>query len=260
MPERDETRPKWPIWYGFAALGLALVVILSAGWLLFAVLNAAGAGIKSDDPGVNIVLTLIQDAALAGSAVWLARQVGPPRPWQFGLRSTPFLRGLKWAAIAFAIYFSFQLVYIAAFHPHQEQTTLEDLGGGNGAFITVLIGVLVVGVAPPIEEFFFRGFFYGALRTRFGFLAAALLDGLVFGAIHAPTGIQAVPPLIALGFSFCLLYEATGSILPGICLHALNNMIAFGTDKDGSWAVGAVVAGLVLTLCVTLPDRSRPLT
>jgi membrane protease YdiL (CAAX protease family) len=51
----------------------------------------------------------------------------------------------------------------------------------------------------------------------------------------------------------------TGSILPGIALHSLNNMIAFGADKDGSWAVGGVTAGLVLLACVTVPGRSRTL-
>src|SRR3954447_1798351 len=260
MHAGDESRPNWPAWYGIAALALALVVTVFAGGILLGLLNVAGAGIKSDDPGVNIVLTLIQDLALAGCAIWLASQVSPPRAWQFGVRSTPFLRGLKWAAIAFAIYFVFQLVYVAAVHPHQEQTTLKDLGAGNGALITVLIGVLVVGVAPFIEEFFFRGFFYGALRTQIPFLAAAALDGLVFGAVDAPPGRAAVPPLIALGFALCVAYEATGSILPGVVLHSLNNMIAFGSDKDGSWAVAGITAVLVLTACVTLPGRSRTLS
>ncbi|MFL6113487.1 MAG: CPBP family intramembrane glutamic endopeptidase [Catenulispora sp.] len=260
MPERAETRPKWPAWYGLAALGMALVIAVVASGILFAVLKVAGVDFDADSPGVNITATLIQDGALAVCAVWLAAQVGRPQPWQFGVRGTPFLRGLKWAAIAFAIYFGFQILYVAAVHPHEEQTTLQDLGAGNGAAITLLIGVLVVGVAPAVEEFFFRGFFYSALRTRFSFLAAALIDGVVFGAVHAPTGIAAVPPLVALGFAFCLAYEATGSILPGVVLHALNNMVAFGTDKDGSWAVGATVAGLVLIACVTLPGRSRTLS
>jgi hypothetical protein len=257
MLEREETRPNWPAWYGLAALGIALIIAVFASAILFAILKAGGAHISSDSPGVNLIATLIQDAALAGSAIWLASQVSRPRPWQFGLRGVPFLRALKWAAIAVGIYLGFQILYVAAVHPDQQQTTLEDLGAGNGALITALIGVLVVGVAPAVEEFFFRGFFYGALRTRFPFLAAALIDGLVFGAVHAPTGVDAVPPLIALGFAFCLLYEATGSIIPGIVLHSLNNMIAFGSDKDGSWAVGAVTAVLVVTACVTLPRRSR---
>jgi membrane protease YdiL (CAAX protease family) len=259
MLESDETRPRWPAWYGLAALGMALVIAVFASGILFALIKASGADIQSDSPGVNVVATLIQDLALAGSAIWLASQVARPRAWQFGLRSVPFLRGLKWGAIAFVIYFAFQLIYIAAVHPDQKQTTLEDLGAGNGVAMTILIGVLVVGVAPVIEEFFFRGFFYGALRSQFPFLAAALLDGLVFGLVHAPTGIEAVPPLIALGFAFCVAYEATGSILPGIVLHSLNNMVAFGADKDGSWAVGGITAVLVVTACVMLPGRTRTL-
>lgn len=258
MPETESQRPNWPAWYGFAGLGLALVVTLVGGGILFAILSAA-TGVKSDAPGVNLGLTLVQDGALAGCAIALAAQSMRPRPWQFGLRSTPILRGLKWGAIAFVIYFVFQLIYVAAVHPDQEQTTLKDLGAGNGALITVLIGLLVVGVAPLIEEFFFRGFFYGSLRTQFSFLAAAGLDGLVFGAVHAPTGIEAVPPLIALGFALCVAYEATGSILPGVVLHTLNNMIAFGSDKDGSWLVAVVAAVLVVTACVTLPRASRNL-
>jgi membrane protease YdiL (CAAX protease family) len=259
MPVSEETRPNWPAWYGLAALGMALVVAIVGSGILFTILKLAGADFDTDAPGVNIVATLIQDGALAGCAIWLAAKITKPTAAQFGLRGTPFLRGLKWAAIAFAIYFVFQLVYVAAVHPDQKQTTLEDLGAGNGAAMTILIGVLVVGVAPAVEEFFFRGFFYGALRTRFTFLAAAAIDGLVFGAIHAPTGIEAVPPLIILGFAFCIAYEATGSILPGICLHALNNMVAFGADKQGDWAVAGITAAVVLGACVTLPGRSRNL-
>jgi membrane protease YdiL (CAAX protease family) len=258
MLDAEQTRPNWPAWYGFAALGLALLVTILGGGILFAILSAA-TGIESDDPGFTLAATIVQDGALAGSAIWLALQTRRPRPWHFGLRSVRFLRGLKWGAIAFAIYFVFQLIYIAAVHPDQEQTTLKDLGAGNGGATTILIGVLVVGIAPFIEEFFFRGFFYGALRTRFTFLAAAAIDGLVFGVVHAPTGVEAVPPLMALGFALCVAYEATGSILPGVVLHTLNNMIAFGSDKDGDWAVAGITAVLVVTACTTLPGRSRNL-
>ena len=57
-------------------------------------------------------------------------------------------------------------------------------------------------------------------------IVAALVAGTVFGLLHAFTGISAVPPLITLGFIFCLLYEKTGSIVPGILLHMLNNSVA----------------------------------
>ena len=35
-----------------------------------------------------------------------------------------------------------------------------------------------------------------------------------------------MPPLIAFGFVLGLLYEKTGSIVPGILLHMLNNSVA----------------------------------
>jgi membrane protease YdiL (CAAX protease family) len=67
---------------------------------------------------------------------------------------------------------------------------------------------------------------YGGLRTKLPIVPAALIGGLVFGGLHALTGITAVPPLIAFGFLLCLLYEKTGSVVPGIVLHMLNNSVA----------------------------------
>ena len=254
MPEDQQTRPAWPAWYGFAGLLLALVATLIASGVIIAF---AG---DSDTPGVNLAATLVQDAALAGVAILLASQVAKPQPWHFGVRGFRWRTALKWAAIGIGIYLGFQILYVAAFHPKETQTTLKDLGAGESSLLTGLIGVMVVGVAPAVEEFFFRGFLYGAMRSSMSFLPAAALAGAVFGAIHFTTGVQAVPPLIVLGFVLCLIYEATGSILPGICLHAINNMIAFGADKQGSWPVAVVVAVLLVTACVTVPGRSRTLT
>jgi len=236
---------------------MALFIAVMASGILLVIVQATGVEVDSDSPGINIGATLIQDGVLVGCALWLAARVAPPKPWHFGLEGTRFWKGVKWGAIAFGIYFTFQLIYAYAVHPDEKQTTLQELGAGSSIAATILIGILVVGVAPLAEEFFFRGFFYGALRTRFSFLAAAVIDGVVFGVIHAPTGIQAVPPLIALGIAFCVAYEATGSILPGVILHALNNMVAFGADKDGSWAVGGVVAATLIAACIAVPAMGR---
>ena len=254
MPEDQQTRPPWPVWYGLAGLAMAFFAAVIASLVLAGIVGS------TDAPGVNLAATVIQDAALAGSAIYLAAQTTRPRPWHFGVRGFRWRTAVKWVLIGIGIYLGFQILYVAAFHPHEEQTTLKQLGAGNGPALTALIGVIVVGVAPLVEEFFFRGFLFGAFRTRLSFIPAALLGGVVFGLVHAGTGVQAVPPLAALGFALCLMYEATGSILPGVCVHAINNMVAFGVDKQGSWAVGAVVAALVVAACVTAPGRSRTLT
>jgi hypothetical protein len=128
----------------------------------------------------------------------------------------------------------------------------------------VLGAILVVGVAPVAEEFFFRGFFYRALRSRFSMIIAALIDGLVFGAIHYtdPKTLSLLPILMVLGFVFCVLYEYTGTLFATIALHAINNGIAYASTVHGSAALSiglaaAVVAGCMLTVRA-LPRRLTP--
>lgn len=139
---------------------------------------------------------------------------------RLGARRFGPLRALKWMGATVIAYLFFNAVYVAVFgEPHQ-----EDIAQGFGAVpIQVL---LIVILAPIAEETCFRGMLYGGLRTRMPVLPAALLGGLVFGALHALTGVTAVPPLIVFGFLLCLLYEKTGSIVPGIVLHMLNNSVA----------------------------------
>ena len=251
------TRPNWPAWYGFAALLLGLFIALVATVFLAGIFGSGAHGHLPS--GVALAVGLVQEVAFLTSALFFAAQVKRPEPQQFGIRPASIKRAALWMLIAGAGYYVVSRIYIVAINPHVHQSTLKDLGADHGGLVTVIIGILVVGLAPPAEEFFFRGFMYGALRNRFSFLAAASLDGLVFGGVHVTTGASAVPPLIAFGFALCMLYEATGSILPGIVLHSLNNMAAFASDKDGSWAVGIAVSAAVLLACVTLPGRSRNL-
>lgn len=127
---------------------------------------------------------------------------------------------LKWMAAAVGVYLLFSFAYVALIGPPHQ----KDIAEGFGA---VPVQVLLIVVAAPVsEETCFRGMLFGGLRTRLPRLAAALISALVFGALHATTGISAVPPLIFFGFVLALLYERTGSIVPGIILHMLNNSVA----------------------------------
>jgi uncharacterized protein len=133
----------------------------------------------------------------------------------------PFERSaLKWMAAAIGAYLLFSAVYVAIFGAPEQKDIAESFGA-------VPVQVLLIVVAAPIsEEVCFRGMLFGGLRTRLPRLAAALISAIVFGGLHALTGISAVPPLIAFGFILALLYEKTGSIVPGILLHMLNNSVA----------------------------------
>jgi membrane protease YdiL (CAAX protease family) len=126
----------------------------------------------------------------------------------------------KWMAAAVGAYLVFTAFYSALIvEPDQ-----EDIADSFGP-VPVQILLIVLGAAIA-EEICFRGFLFGGLREKLPRYLAALIAGIVFGALHALTGISAVPPLIAFGFVLCLLYEKTGSVVPGILLHMLNNSVA----------------------------------
>ena len=230
---------------------------------------ATGATSDEDNPTFTVVATLIQSMIFIGTAVLFASFTRKPEPWQFGLRRTRFWPAVGWAAPGLFSYSVLAAIYTAAVSPDVEQTVAQDLGADQGSFGLIAAGFMIVCVAPVAEEFFFRGFFYRALRSRYSVLAAAAIDGALFGIIHysgsGADGLLILPPLAALGFVFCLVYERTGSLFPVIALHAINNTLAFGIQADG-WAVSAVFGPLMLIACVLAPrltppaPRPRPLT
>lgn len=127
---------------------------------------------------------------------------------------------LKWMAAAIVVYLAFTAIYASLIvQPHQ-----KDIAEGFGRLPVQIL--LIVIAAPVSEEVCFRGMLFGGLREKLPRLGAALICGLIFGGLHALTGVTAVPPLIVFGFLLALLYEKTGSIVPGILLHMLNNSVA----------------------------------
>lgn len=130
----------------------------------------------------------------------------------------------KWMAAAVGAYLLFAILYSALILEPEQEDIAESFGP-----VPIQIALIVFGAAIA-EEICFRGMLFGGLREKLPRVPAALVAGTVFGLLHAFTGLSAVPPLIALGFVFCLLYEKTGSIVPGILLHMLNNSVALAAQ------------------------------
>jgi membrane protease YdiL (CAAX protease family) len=127
---------------------------------------------------------------------------------------------LLWMLAAIAAYYVIVVVYVLVVGEPKQ----EDIAKGFGA---VPVQILLIVIAAPVsEEICFRGMLFGGLRERLPKLGAALISAVIFGGLHATTGVSAVPPLIAFGFLLALLYEKTGSVVPGILLHMLNNSAA----------------------------------
>jgi len=261
-PERPElpagAGPRWPPWY--AGVGF-LVALISTLVVVGIVAAATGASTSDENPTFTVVATFLQGVVFIGTAVLFASFAGRPRPEHFGLRRTRFWPTVGWAALGLVSFYAVAAIYTAIVQPDAEQTVAQDLGADQGTLGLIAAGFMVICIAPVAEEFFFRGFFYRALRSRYSVLVAALIDGIVFGIIHwdfsSADGLLIVPPLAALGLTFCLVYERTGSLYPVIALHAFNNAIAFGVTVDEA-SVSLVFGSLMLVACATTPRAQRP--
>ncbi|HLW47731.1 MAG TPA: CPBP family intramembrane glutamic endopeptidase [bacterium] len=93
------------------------------------------------------------------------------------------------------------------------------------AGLDILVFALIIGVVVPIgEEIFFRGLALGALRRALNRHAAVVVSALFFALAHLQV-VELVPILI-LGLVLGYLYDLTGSLIPGMIAHGLNNLAA----------------------------------
>jgi CAAX protease family protein len=265
LPEGVERPPKpggppWKPWMAWAALVAAFAGALVGALVIGVIGSAAGSSFAHPSPAVNISATIVQDLAFVGAALLFASISGRPLPEQFGLRPTAFWPAAGWMAAAFAAFYVFTLVWVSILGVSPDDTKLPDeLGVKDSTVALLAVAFLVAVVAPMAEEFFFRGFFFGALRNWKGPWPAAVITGLVFGSIHVGSAEAAfLLPLAFFGFSLCLLRERTGSLYPGIALHCANNSLAFGVSQHWGWEIPVLFASaLGLISLVGLAVRAR---
>ena len=96
-------------------------------------------------------------------------------------------------------------------------------------FTQALILLLAAGIAPIVEETFFRGVLYRHLRestgrwqTGLSIACSVLFNSFVFAAIH-PQGLIAVPALMSIATGLSLAREWRGSLLAPMIMHGVNN-------------------------------------
>ena len=261
--ERDPA-PPFP-WYAPFLTGIAIYLGLG---ILVAVVGVAAGWDAGDIPDRFVLFaTLVQDLALIGGAMLIARAVSGQATWDLGLRRIRLGKPLLKAAAFFLAFFAFLLVWQALLDISEKDDLAQELGARDSTLNLVLVAVLVAIVAPIAEELFFRGFLFGALRGAIGWVMGAIVTGIVFGLIHAG-GTDAVflVPLAVLGFLLCVLYRRTGSLLPGMAVHAFNNALALGSTLHWeTWqsliavvASPAIVVAIAYALSVDRPSVPAP--
>ena len=86
-----------------------------------------------------------------------------------------------------------------------------------------LILVAFAIVPAVFEELCFRGFLFGALRERLSGLWTVVATALLFGFFHEVLIPGKLVPSAALGLVLGWVRLRTGSVLPGMVLHAIHN-------------------------------------
>lgn len=167
-------------------LVLAYIQLLKPAGLTFT--NGFGLGIKRDDLG-RLACTVL---AVVAAGLW--------GEWVMG-RAAEFLH----------------------LNNHWTEWFDQDLVWGTPPVIAVSILEYVV-FAPIFEELAFRGLLFAMLRRRLEFLPAALISTSLFALAHGYSLIGFISVFWS-GFLWAWIYERTGSLIPGMVAHAMNNLL-----------------------------------
>ena len=206
------------------------IVISSIPIYLLASEIAGGSDLVDKDPtALSIVLILsgVFQLSALGSAWWFGVRKYKLSFKALGLRKPE--RGWPWlpftlvvGAMAVVILYSLALSALGI----EPNTDLPDAVYDNIGPLVIALGLTTL-VAPFVEEIFFRGFVFGGITRRFGWVWGALGSGVLFGAAHIANAgyLYVVPPIIGIGVLFAWAYRYSRSIYPSIAAHFLFNLL-----------------------------------
>jgi sodium transport system permease protein len=133
----------------------------------------------------------------------------------------------------------------------QLRRSLIPTDGSRGLLATLAL----VALTPAIcEEALFRGPILRGLRTRVSPAAAVVLTGLLFGVFHVE--LSRILPTALLGVLLSLVALESGSILPAMLAHFLNNAslvgLAYFHIDERVAEVGTAASALILVAAAAL--------
>jgi membrane protease YdiL (CAAX protease family) len=212
-------------WFGLQALIGELLILVARGLPPVATFLKAA---QSGDIGASFVLDILAVGVGLGVVYLYLRKFGVG--WSaVGWRKVGILRTAKYLFGIMLIFIILaNLAFIAVkflvpgFNANQAQT--NDFTSSVTTHRSLALVALVL-VPPIFEETIFRGFIFPALSKKMGIIWGAILSSVIFGIAHGQPNLFVYTTI--LGLLLCFMYRRTGSIIPGIMLHMLNNLLAF---------------------------------
>lgn len=179
------------------------------------------------DVDVSVVLSYLLAAVIAVAATQLVfrmRGIAPTIIPKATLRS--ILSGLAWAAPAIiaAVAYLALVHQVPAFRTWLEQT--QDIIGSLKPG-SIYLAVLAVIIAPPLEEYIFRGLVLKGMLRRMKPPTAIVASAALFAAVHPSISII---PVFGLGLATAIAYHRTGRLAAPIAAHMLYNAAAIAAS------------------------------
>ncbi|MBD3919134.1 CPBP family intramembrane metalloprotease [Paenibacillus sp. PR3] len=104
-----------------------------------------------------------------------------------------------------------------------------DMFMRSQSFIMIIIGLCIIG--PLFEEIFFRGILFNLMLKKMPFIAALLLQAVIYGYCQPNPSIQVIAVFLAIIYG--ILYYRLQSIWSTIITAAVMNTIIFVSKKTG---------------------------
>lgn len=247
-----------------ATISLALGWTLGAAFLLSLLLSASVAYRPSSATDV-VQLGGIEALVFVLSVMWVLRVHGGDGPLgpSLGLRPThPALLALG-LFLGFALHFPAEFVdaLVQRFLPESgdqiaAEAALLSVGTPTRFFLVLLV---IACVGPFVEELFFRGALFGALRRSHSLGATTAVVSVCFVVGHL--NVHRWPALALVAFAITYVRAVSGSLLPALALHVSFNGVTVLAFAGGAPALGLpriepipvaigslAAAGLILTV------------
>ena len=138
-------------------------------------------------------------------------------------RPTSLLDAFKVVGVAIVAIYAFEVLYSALAHPGNEQGLTPTAWQPAHATAYVVNAIVICTWIPFVEELTYRGLGY-SLLVRFGRWPAILAVGILFGLAHGL--VISLPIIAAFGCALAWIRARTDSVIPGMFLHGLFNLVA----------------------------------
>ena len=143
------------------------------------------------------------------------------KKYKFVLKKKEFFNVVICCILFVPIIFLISIVSKQLLPEFTEQQQVQDL---RASFFEIISrdGIIIIFLAPIMEEVVFRGLFYAALKSYFPWIVSLIFSSVVFSLIHE--NILAFTLLFSLSLLLTFIYELYGKLFYPILIHSCFNI------------------------------------